>query len=119
VAPVAVPVGAVGLARHQRLATLRRVGLRFSVTCATACRITYAFVVPPRAGPGGTRTAELLLRGGTSALAVGGTRRMTTRLSRAALARLAANRAPLLVVELTAPGTGATSWYGAATAVSG
>lgn len=38
--------------------------------------------------------------------------------SRASLKLMAAHRKPLLIVELTDPATGASSWFGAATAVS-
>jgi PKD repeat protein len=113
--PVAAPPpsGSIGLATHQRLAGLRRSGLRFSVTCTTACRIAYAFVVLPR----DARTADTVLVGGTAALGSAGTRRVTTRLAPAAIRALQTRRQPALLVDLTDSATGATRRLVAATTV--
>jgi PKD repeat protein len=104
------PLGSVAVARTQRITGLTKSGLRFSVTCASGCRIAYAFLMPAAAGH-----PEVLLAGGKAALAAPGTRRFTVRLARSALRRLAGHHVPTLVVELTGPASGAVArWLDAA-----
>jgi hypothetical protein len=114
------PRGSLTVAPHQRRAVLLRTGLRFSVACHGACRITYSYAIPAhaQAGRGRPRVALQLLGRGSAALSRTGTLRLAIHLSAAAVAAIRAAPRAVLTVVITDPATRRSRTLRASTTVA-